>query len=285
MITVTGATGKLGRLVIDGLLDRLPAEQVTAAVRSPEKAADLAARGVDVRRADYDEPDTLLTALDGTDRLLLISTNNPGRVVAQHTAVIDAAKKVGVGLLAYTSLSLTAPPSTVAAAAPPRSTEPVIHASGLPFTMLRNPQYIANYALRIKQALGTGVLVGSAGGGRTASATHADLAAATVAVLAGEGHENKVYELTGDVAWSLPELAAEITAASGRQVEYRNVSAQEQLTMLLGLNVPKMLADVLVANDAAVAAGAFATRTTDLRDLIGRPTTTLAESVVRIVNS
>jgi NAD(P)H dehydrogenase (quinone) len=277
MITVTGATGKLGRLVIDGLLERVPADQVIAAVRSPEQAADLAARGVEVRRADYGEPDTLVPALEGTDTLLLISGNDPGRSLAEHTAVIDAARKVNVGLLAFTSMVL---PS-----APPRAAEPVIQESGLPFTFLRNAVYTGHYDSTVRQALRTGVLVGSAGEGRNATASHVDLAAAAVAVLTGEGHENKVYELTGDLAWSFAELAAEISTASGRQVSYRRVSTEEHLELLLAAGVPEAYAEVYVATYTATAAGAFAATTTDLRDLIGRPTETLAESVAKVINS
>lgn len=275
MITVTGATGKLGRLVIDGLLERVPADQVVAAVRSPGKAADLVARGVEVRRADYGEPDTLVPALEGTDKLLLISGNDPGRSLAQHTAVIDAAQKTGVSLLAFTSVML---PS-----APPRAAEPVVQASGLPFTLLRNTLYTEHYDSAVRQASQTGVLVGSAGDGRNATASHADLAAAAVAVLTGAGHENKIYELTGDVAWSFPELAAEISTASGRQVSYHRVSADEHLELLLAAGVPKVYAEVFVATYTATAAGVFAATTPDLRELIGRPTETLAESVAKIL--
>ena len=277
MITVTGATGNLGRLVIDGLLERVPADQITAAVRSPEKAADLAARGVNVRRADYTEPGTLLPALEGTDRLLLISANDPHRSLPMHTAVIDAAKQVNVGLLAFTSMVL--------ASLAPRATEPVIQASGLPFTLLRNALYTDHFAPQIQQAVASGVLVGSSGDGRNASATRADLAAAAVAVLTGAGHENKVYELTGDTAWSFAELAAEISKASGRPVSYHNVSPEEQFDMVLAAGVPRRQAEVFIANYVAIAAGQLAATTTDLRDLIGRPTTTLAESVAKIVNS
>jgi NAD(P)H dehydrogenase (quinone) len=275
MIAVTGATGKLGRLVVEGLLEQVPADQIIAAVRDPGKAGDLAARGVDVRRADYNEPDTLLSALDRADRLLLISTNDPTRTEAQHTAVIDAAKQVGVSLLAYTSVVLETNP--------PRSTEPIVRESGLPFTLLRNSQYTGHYAPQIKQAIATGILAGSAGEGRTASATHADYAAAAVAVLTGEGHEDKVYELTGDVAWSFPELDAELTSATGREIGYRNQSYEEHLDLVLATGVPRMLAEVYVANYRAIAEGRFASTTPDLRTLIGRPTTTLAESVATVV--
>jgi NAD(P)H dehydrogenase (quinone) len=277
MIAVTGATGKLGRLVIEGLLALVPADQIIAAVRDPGKATDFAARGVDVRRADYDEPDTLLSALDRADRLLLISTNDPIHTVAQHTAVIDAAKQVGVSLLAYTSVVLETNP--------PRSTEPMIRASGLPFTLLRNSQYTGHYAPQIKQAIATGILAGSAGEGRTASATHADYAAAAVAVLTGEGHEDKVYELTGDVAWSFPELVDEVNKATGREIVYRNLSFEQHLDLVLAAGVPRLLAEVYVANHRAIAAGRFAATTPDLRDLIGRPTTTLTESVAAILHN
>jgi NAD(P)H dehydrogenase (quinone) len=277
MIAVTGATGKLGRLVIEGLLERVPADQITAAVRDPAKAADLAAQGVAVRTADYDRPETLLPALDGADRLLLISSNDPARVLAQHAAVIEAARRIGVDLLAYTSLVL--------ASGPPRSTEPLIRESGLPYAMLRNNQYTEHYGPQIQQAAATGVLLGSAGDGRTASATHADYAAAAVAVLTGEGHQGKVYELSGDVAWSFPELAAELTAATGREITYKNVSSGEHLKTLLATGVPPALAEVFVANYRAIAEGGFSATPGDLRRLIGRPTTTLAESVAALLFS
>ncbi len=275
MITVTGATGRLGRLVVEGLLARVPASQIIAVVRDPAKA-DFAERGVNVRVADYERPESLPAALDGTDRLLLISTNLPARAIAQHAAVTDAARQVGVGLLAYTSLVLES--------GPPRSTEPIIRASGLPFTFLRNNQYTDHYAPQIRKAVTDGVLVGSAGNGRAATATHADYAAAAVAVLTGEGHEGMVYELSGDTAWSLPELAAELTKANGSEIGCRDVSFEEHLKLLTASGVPRYVAEVFVANYRAMAAGAFAATPGDLRRLIGRPTTTLAESVAEILS-
>jgi NAD(P)H dehydrogenase (quinone) len=276
MLTVTGATGKLGRLVIEGLLERVPADQIVAAVRNPEKATDFAERGVNVRLADYNEPHTLIPALEDTDRLLLISTNDPTHTLAQHTAVTDAAKQVGVGLLAYTSL--------VAPIGPYQSSEPIIRESGLPFTLLRNNQYAEHYAQFVKQALAIGVFVGSTGEGRVAAATRDDFAAAAVAVLTGEGHENKVYELNGDVAWSLPELVAEVSRATGKEIGYQNVSAEKHVEVLVTAGIPRPLANVWVAVYRAIAEGSFARTTPDLRDLIGRPTTTLAESVAAAIN-
>jgi NAD(P)H dehydrogenase (quinone) len=199
MIVVTGATGQLGQLVIEGLLKRVPAAEITAAVRNPAKAAAFATRGVQVRTADYNEPETLSDAFEGADRVLLISSNDIRHSLPQHTAVVEAAQQAGVGLLAYTSL-LHADTSPLMVALPHKQTEPVIRDSGVPFTFLRNNLYTDHYAQQIRQAVKSGTLVGSAGQGRVASATRADLAAAAVAVLTGDGHENKVYELSGDLA-------------------------------------------------------------------------------------
>ena len=202
-------TGKLGRLVIEGLLLRMPAAEITAAVRDPSRAADFAERGSRrPRRADYDEPGTLDAAVEGADRVLLISAGNPKRSVAQHAAVIDAVKPACVGLLAYTSL-WHADTSTALPAVAHRATEPLIRAAQVPFTMLRNNMYTGIFAPQVRQAAASGALVGISGQGRVASATHADYAAAAVAVLTGDGHEGKVYELSGYEAWSMPELAAE----------------------------------------------------------------------------
>ena len=220
MIVVTGATGRLGQLVIDGLLQRVPPAQVVAAVRTPGKAAPLAARGVTVRRADYNEPDQLSAAFAGADRVLLISSNDPLQSVAQHTAVIEAARQAGVSLLAYTSL-WHADSSTLLTAVPHRLTEPVIRDSGVPYTFLRNNLYTDHYALAIRQAVKSGVFVGSAGAGRVASATRTDYAAAAVAVLTGHGHENKVYELGGDAAWDYHELAAVLSKVTGHEIAYQ----------------------------------------------------------------
>ena len=215
MIVVTGATGRLGQLVIDGLLPQVPPAQIVAAVRTPAKAGSLAARGVTVRAADYNEPEQLRAAFTGADRVLLISSNDPRQSVTQHTAVIEAARQAGAGLLAYTSL-WHADTSTLLTAVPHRLTEPIIRDSGVPYTFLRNNLYTEHYAPQIRQAVTSGTFVGSAGTGRVASATRADYAAAAVAVLTGHGHENKVYELGGDVAWSYAELAAVLSSSPGR---------------------------------------------------------------------
>ena len=283
MIVVTGATGKLGRLVIEGLLLRVPAAEITAAVRDPGRAADFAERGVDVRRADYDEPDTLDAAMEGADRVLLISSNNPQRSVAQHAAVIDAVKRAGVARLAYTSL-WHADIATALPAAPHRETEPHIRASGVPFTMLRNNLYTEQFAPQVRQAAASGTLIGT-GHGHVASATHADYAAAAVAVLTGDGHEGKVYELGGDTSWSLPELAAEISRAAGRDVVYQDVRPEQYRELLIGSGLPPMVADAALDTCRAVAEGEFAGTSTVLSGLIGRPTTPLAEAVAAFLKN
>ena len=284
MIVVTGATGRLGQLVIDGLLQRVPAAQIIAAVRTPEKAAPLAARGVTVRRADYNEPGQLSAAFTGADRMLLISSNDPRRSVAQHTAVIEAAAQAGIGQLAYTSLC-HADTSTLLTAVPHRLTEPVIRDSGLLYTFLRNNLYTDHYALQIKQAAKSGVFVGSAGTGRVASATRADYAAAAVAVLTGEGHENKTYELGGDVAWSYTELAELLSKATGQEIIYQAVSPAEHDELLVAAGIPRIAADLFADTYAGIADGQLADATGQLSALIGRPTTSLAAAVAAILDS
>ena len=278
MIVVTGATGRLGQLVIDGLLQRVAPEQVTAAVRTPEKAAAFAARGVTVRKADYNEPGLLSAAFEGAERVLLISSNDPRSSVTQHGAAIEAARQAGVALLAYTSL-WHADTSTMRTATPHRLTEPMILDSGVPYTLLRNNLYTDHYALQVRQAVRSGVFVGSAGAGRVASATRADYAAAAVAVLAGEGHENKTYELGGDVAWNYAELAEVLSKAAGREVVYQAISPAEHRELLIAAGIPGVVADLFVNTYAALAEGQLADTPGELRALIGRPTTSLPDAV------
>jgi NAD(P)H dehydrogenase (quinone) len=283
MIVVTGATGQLGQLVIEGLLKRVPGAEITAVVRNPAKAAAFATRGVQVRTADYNEPETLGDAFEGADRVLLISSNDFRQSLPQHTAVVEAAQQAGAGLLAFTSL-LHADTSPLMVALPHKQTEPVIRDSGVPFTFLRNNLYTDHYAQQIRQAVKSGTLVGSADQGRVASATRADLAAAAVAVLTGDGHENKVYELSGDVAWSFPELVAELSRAAGREIVYENVTSERHHELLIAAGLPPIAAEVFVDTYRGIAEGQLAETSGDLRALIGRPTTSLAEAVAVILN-
>ncbi|MFE0176210.1 SDR family oxidoreductase [Streptomyces sp. NPDC059002] len=278
-IVVTGATGHLGRLVVEGLLAaQVPAEQIAAVVRDKNKAADLAARGIELRVADYSAPETLRGAFAAGDRVLLISGSEVGRRVPQHRAVIDAARAAGVALLAYTGI-LGGPDADFDLAAEHKETERLILDSGLPHTFLRNGWYHENYTEHLAPVLEHGAVVGSAGDGRIASASRADYAAAAVAVLTGEGHEGKAYELSGDVAWSLAEYAAEVAARSGKDISYANVPAEQHLAVLTGAGVPEPMAAILVDVDAAIGRGRLAGTSGDLARLIGRPTTPLADAV------
>ncbi|MER5775024.1 SDR family oxidoreductase [Streptomyces sp. NPDC002039] len=277
-IVVTGATGSLGRLVIEELLERVPAERVAVVVRNKEKAADLAARGIDVRIADYDEPASLAGAFGAGDRVLLISGSEVGRRVPQHTAVINAAKTAGVAQLAYTGI-LGGPEADFDLAAEHKVTERAILDSGLPYTFLRNGWYHENYTAQLPVVLEHGAVVGSAGEGRIASAARADYAAAAAVVLTGEGHLNTVYELSGDTAWSLAEYAAEVAGQSGREVAYAEVPADTHLGILTGAGVPEGFAALLVDVDAAISRGRLAGTGGDLARLIGRPTTPVAAAI------
>ena len=279
MIAITGATGHLGRLVIAALLDQnVPASEIVAIVRDAGKAADLAARGVQVRQADYAQPDTLTAALRGVDKLLFVSSSEVGSRAAQHRNVVDAARATGVTLLAYTSIP-KADTSPMVLAAEHKATEEMIRAAGLPFVFLRNGWYMENYTDNLAPTLQHGALLGSAGEGRFTPATRADYAAAAAAVLTGQGHENGVYELGGDESVSLAGLAAEIGTQSGTPVTYRNLPAVEYANVLTGFGLPVGLATVLADADLGIARGDLTTESGDLRRLIGRPTTTIADAV------
>ncbi|GGX62367.1 SDR family oxidoreductase [Streptomyces minutiscleroticus] len=277
-IVVTGATGHLGRLVVDGLLEKVPASEVVAVVRDRGKAADLAAKGVEVRVADYDAPETLKGAFAPGDKVLLISGSEVGRRVPQHTAVVGAAKEAGVALLAYTGV-LGGPEADFLLAADHKGTEQAILDSGLTYAFLRNGWYNENYTENLAPVLEHGAVTQSAGEGRVASASRADFAAAAVAVLTGEGHENKVYELSGDEAWSFEEYAAEVARQSGKEIAYNDVPAETLHGILAGAGLPEPLVATLVDVDKAIARGLLARRTGDLARLIGRPTTPIADSV------
>ncbi len=279
MIVVTGATGQLGRLVIHSLLRRVPADGIVAAVRHPDKAADLAALGVQVRQADYDRPATLAAALAGAERLLLISSSEIGKRVSQHQAVIDAARAQGVGLLAYTSL-LHADTSPLGLATEHRQTEAAIAASGLPAVVLRNGWYTENYTGGIPAALAHGVLPGSAGQGRIASAARADYADAAAAVLLADASPaGRVYELAGDQAYTLAELAAEISRQSGKTVVYRDLPQAQYKAALEQAGLPGPVAEVISDSDAGAAQDALFDDSRQLSALIGRPTTPMAQTV------
>jgi NAD(P)H dehydrogenase (quinone) len=282
MVAITGANGQLGQLVIKGLLQNTPADQIVAAVRNPEKAHALHDLGVQVRKADYDRPETLLQAFQGVEKLLHISAVVPGERLRQHRAVIDAARQAGVKVVAYTSL-LHADSSNLVLAAEHKATEDYLKASGVSYVLLRNGWYLENHTAALPAALQNGAIIGSAGEGRFASASRADYAGAAVAVLTQPGHENKTYELAGDSAFTLDDLAAEVTKQAGVQVAYRNLPAAEYEAALIGFGLPRMLVKVAVDTDLKAHQGILDDSSHDLSRLLGRPTTPLSAAVAAAV--
>lgn len=278
MIAITGATGQLGRLVLQALLQSVPANQIAAAVRSPAKAQDLAALGVQVRQADYTQPDTLHSALAGVDKLLLISSSEVGQRATQHRAVIDAAKAAGVQLIAYTSI-LRADTSALGLAAEHKETEAMLRASGVPFVLLRNGWYTENYAGVVSTAVQYGTLMGSAKDGRIAAASRADYAAAAAAVLVREDQAGKVYELAGDTAFTMAEFAADIAHQSGKPVAYVDMPQADYAAALVQVGLPEGFAALLADSDAAAANGGLFDNSGQLSQLIGRSTTPIGQTV------
>ncbi|MFC8241052.1 SDR family oxidoreductase [Streptomyces chartreusis] len=276
-IVVTGATGNLGRHVVEQLLEKVPADQVTAVVRTPEKAADLAERGVKLAVADYSAPETFDGLFAAGDKVLLISGSEVGNDrVGQHKAVIDAAEAAGVALLAYTS----APGSLTAALADDhRGTEKALLESGLPYTLLRNGWYHENYTENLAPVLEHSAVTHAAGAGRVSSASRADYAAAAVAVLTGEGHENQTYELGGDVAWSFAEYAAELSRQTGKAIAENPVSVEAFTGILAGAGLPEPVAAIIAGVDASVERGELVVDSGDLSRLAGRPTTPISEAI------
>lgn len=271
MIAITGATGQLGRLVISSLLKKIPADDIVAIVRSVEKAKDISALGVNVRQADYNQPASWDAALQGAEKVLLISSSEIGQRVQQHRAVIDAAQRVGVKLLAYTSV-LHADTSVLGLADEHRETEAAINASGVPFTLLRNGWYTENYAMGIGAALSLGAVYGCGSDGRISSASRADYAEAAAVVLTSDGQAGKVYELAGDTSYTLSEFAAEISQQSGKSIPYINLPEAEYKKALLGAGLPESLAELLANSDTGVSKGALFDNGQQLSGLIGRPT-------------
>jgi NAD(P)H dehydrogenase (quinone) len=285
MIVVTGASGQLGRLVIDRLLQTLPASEIVAAVRSPDNAADLAAKGVHVRQANYSQPATLEGAFAGAKKILLISSSEVGQRVVQHQAVIDAAKHARVELLAYTSV-LHADTSLLGLAEEHRQTEVALAASGVPGVVLRNGWYHENYTAGIAGDLAHGAHFGSAGEGRISSAARADYADAAVAVLtSSDDQAGRVYELAGDESYSLAEFAAEVSRQAGKPVVYTDLPEAAYKAALLQAGLPEFVAELLANSDAAAAKGALFDDGRQLSKLLGRATTPLAVSVAATLQS
>ncbi|OZI21091.1 NAD(P)-dependent oxidoreductase [Bordetella genomosp. 9] len=276
-IAITGATGQLGRLVVQELLRTVPAGELVALVRTPAKAADL---GIAARPADYTRPETLPAALAGVDTLLLISGNEVGQRIAQHRNVVDAAQRAGVRRIVYTSL-LHADTSPLSLAPEHLETENAIKASGLAYTLLRNGWYIENHTGAIAPALATGVLAGASGEGKFSAAARGDYALAAATVLTGSGHEGKTYELAGDDPYTRAQFAAEVARQAGKPVVYRNMTEAEYAQALAGVGLPAPIAQAVASWDALAADGALYDDSGVLAKLIGRPTTPLSKVIAQ----
>jgi len=285
---VTGATGQLGRHVVDMLLETVPASAIVAGMRDPakdEEAANaLRKKGVEVRAADYSRPETLTSAFTGTDRLLLISSSENGKRKVQHRNVINAAKDAGVGLIAYTSI-LHADRSPLFLAEEHRDTEAALAEAGVPFVLLRNGWYTEVYTWRLPLALKHGVLIGAAGDGRISSAARADYARAAASVLAGGDHAGRIYELAGDASFTLAELVAVVTEASGKPMAYQNMTPEAFRSAALQAGAPEIVASILSDTDAGVAKGALFDNGGELARLIGRPTTPYQTTITGFVRN
>ena len=278
-IVITGATGQLGYHVVEALLERsVPAGEIVAAGRSVDKLAGFAGRGVQVKAMDYADASSVASALKGARKVLLISGSEVGQRVEQHRTVIDAAKAEGVELLAYTSIA-NADTTGMKLAAEHQATEAILRDSGVPFVLLRNGWYLENYTDQLPGTLAQGALAGSAGDGKVSGAARADYAHAAAAVLAAEGQAGKVYELGGDEAFSMADLAAEISAATGKAITYNDLPADDYSNLLAGVGVPEAFAEILADSDLGIARGDLLVSSGDLRRLLGRPATSLAEAV------
>jgi NAD(P)H dehydrogenase (quinone) len=278
-IVIAGATGQLGRHVVEALLERdVPAAQIVAAGRSIGKLADLEARGVQVRAMDYTDAASVAKALEGATKVLLISGSEVGQRIEQHRTVIEAAKAEGVEFIAYTSIA-NADTTAMLLAVEHQATENLLKDAGIPFALLRNGWYLENYTEQLQGTLAQGALAGSAGEGKVSAASRRDYAEAAAAVLVAENQAGKVYELGGDHAFSLAELAQEISTAANQAVAYQDLPASDYAGLLAGFGVPQAFADILADSDLGIARGDLLVSGSDLRQLIGRPTTPMPAAV------
>ncbi len=282
MIVITAASGHLGRLTLEELLSRgVPAGQIRAVARDREKLADYAERGIEVVQGDYNDRESLVKALAGAEKFLLISSSGgDDERLGQHLNAIAAAREAGVSHLVYTSIP-QAETNPIGFAWVHRDTEKAIRESGLPFTFLRNNWYFENSTAGLAPAIEHGALIGAAGEGRVGYAARADYAAAAAVVLTGEGHQGQVYELTGDVAITGAELAAEVSRQVGKEIGYVSLPEAEYAQALAGFGLPQFLAEALADADVRISEGALAATTDTLSTLLGRPTTTVAEAVAQ----
>ncbi|MBM7634257.1 MULTISPECIES: SDR family oxidoreductase [Bacillales] len=286
-IVITGATGELGQLVVQHLLEKVPANQIAVSVRNVEKASKFADQGIEVRYGDYDDPSSLEKAFAGASKLLLISTPQDDSVVRirKHVDAIEAAKKAGVKHLLYTSFA-----AVDKGAFPPlgdvhSATEYTLRASGLSTTILRNAFYQEVFVNESLQSfVDSGVIVTSAGKGKVNTVERNDLALAAATVLAGEGHEDKVYELASSETWNYDELANILSDVSGKNVTHQSMSDSEALERMVNSGVPEGFAHFQIALYNSIADGNEGNASSDLEDLIGRKPTSIRESITHFFN-
>lgn len=283
-IAITGATGQLGQLVIQALLKNTTANQIVALVRNPNKAQYLKDQGIELRHFDYDQPESLVSALQGIDKLLLISANEIGRRTPQHKAVIEAAQQAHVPYIAYTSI-LRADSSALGLSQEHRETEALIQHSGLKYTFLRNNWYSENYLAGLSHNIESGLLFGAANNGKISSASRQDYAEAAANVLTQAGHDNKTYELAGTNSFTLEQLAGFISQASGKTITYTNLSAEDYTQGLKQAGLPEELIDVIVDADVQTREGAMFSDSQTLEQLLGRPSTPILTSIQQLLQS
>lgn len=281
-ILITGATGMLGSKVVQALLERVPPEQLAVSVRDPEKAEHFKEKGITVLQADYEDPSSLENAFKGVDRLLLISSQGDDETrLRQHSNVIYAAEKTGVGLLVYTSIS-KAESSSLPVAEVHRQTESAIIKSGIPYVFLRNNWYVENEIPIIKNVLAGGPVLTAAESGRVGWVPRVDYAEAAAAVLASGKHTNKTYELSG-VPSSYADMARELTSILGRRVIVRNVDDKTYEEVLIANGTPDVMAEFSLDIQRSIRKGDLDVESEDLPHLMGRPAISLKQSLTEIV--
>lgn len=282
-LLVTGATGKLGSKVVESLLKAVPASQLAVSVRNPEKAEGLQARGVEVRQGDFERPETLDTAFAGIDRLLIISTDGDTETrIRQHTNAVTAAERAGVKFIAYTSVA-NAEESKNFLAPPHQATEEAILKTGIPFSFLRNNWYLENEIPSIQGVQAGAPWVTSAGSGKVGWALQQDYAEAIATVLAGSGHENTVYELSGK-SLTQDEMASAVGAVLGKEVPVQQVDDATYTEIMKGAGLPDFLIPFLVGIQQGIRESTLEVESNDLEKLLGRPATPVREGLTQIVN-
>jgi NAD(P)H dehydrogenase (quinone) len=282
-LLVTGATGKLGTKIVETLLETVPASQVAVSVRNPEKAEGFKARGVEVRHGDFDRPETLDLAFEGIDRLLIISADGDNETrIRQHTDAVAAAARAEVKFIAYTSAA-NASESTLLLAPPHRATEEAILKTGIPYSFLRNNWYLENETASIQGVLAGAPWLTSAGSGKVGWALQQEYAEAAAVVLAGEGHENTTYELSGKLL-TQEEFAVALSTVLNKEVPVQQVDDATYVEIMKGAGIPDFIIPMLVGIQQGIREGALEVESNDFEKLLGRPLTPINEALSKLVS-